>query len=303
MKTQIFALTLIAQFVSAFGAAAQEHDVFFYRSGPPDAAAGAPGLVAADGQFRVADDEHIAFAMPEIQVLAAEPFEGGKTVTGAPYSAEITTEIVQQLADGNRIERRSSSAVARDSEGRVRREHQVMAIGPILPRGDAQIVTINDPVAKVHYSLDAGRKVAVKLPTPPPFDAQLEAHGSEQHELLAAPSAYVVRAAEKKTEALGTKEIEGVMAEGTRVTVSIPSGAIGNLSPIDIVSERWYSKDLQTVVYSRRSDPRFGETIYHLTNIIRAEPPADLFQVPPAYRVEQPKELYFNRKLLRPEPQ
>lgn len=303
MKTQIFALTLIAQFVSAVGAAAQEHDVFFFRSGPPDAVAGAPGLDAVDGQFRMADDEHIAYAVPEIQVLATEPFEGGKTVTGAPYSAEITTEIVQQLADGNRIERRSSSVVARDSEGRVRREHQVIAIGPILPKGDAQMVTINDPVAKVHYSLDAGRKVAVKLPTPPPFDPQLEARGLEKRELLPAPSADVVRATGKKTEALGTKEIEGVMAEGTRVTVSIPSGAIGNLSPIDIVSERWYSNDLQTVVYSRRSDPRFGETIYRLTNIVRAEPPAELFQVPAAYRVEQPKELYFNRKVLRPEPQ
>src|SRR5262245_26273365 len=184
MKTQILALTLIAQFVSASGAAAQQRDVIFFRSGPSDAIAGAAGFAAADGQFPIAGDEHVAFAVPEIQVLAAEPFEGGKTVAGAPYSAEITTEIVQQLADGNRIERRSTTSVARDSEGRVRREHQVIAIGPILPKGDPQIVTINDPVAKVHYSLDAGRKVAVKLPTPPPFDAQLETHGSERHQLL-----------------------------------------------------------------------------------------------------------------------
>jgi len=300
MKTGILALTLIAQFASASGAMAQERDVIFYRSGPADPVAGAPGLAAA-GQFVIADDQHTAFAVPEIQMLAVEPSEGGKTVTGAPYSAEITTEVVQQLADGNRIERRSTSAVARDREGRVRREHQVIAIGPILPKGDPQIVTISDPVAKVHYSLDAGRKVALKLPTPPPFDAKLEAHGSEKHELLPAPSADFVPGADKKTEALGSKEIEGVLAEGTRVTVSIPAGVIGNLSPIDIVSERWYSKDLQTVVYSRRSDPRFGETTYRLTNIVRAEPPADLFQVPADYKVEQPKELYFNRKVGRPE--
>jgi hypothetical protein len=300
MKTQILALTVITQFMGASGAAAQEHDVIFYRSGPPDAVGGAAGVEAADGQFRMAGDGHVAFAVPEIQMLAAEPFEGGKTVAGAPYSAEITTEIVQQLADGNRIERHSTSSVARDSEGRVRRDHQVIAIGPILPKGDAHIVTIHDPVAKVHYSLDAGRKVAVRLPAPPPFEEKPEGHGPEKHELLRAPSADFVQAAEKKTEALGTKEIEGVMAEGTRVTVSIPAGAIGNLSPIDVVSERWYSKDLQTVVYSRRSDPRFGETTYRLTNIVRAEPPADLFQIPADYRVEQPKELFFNRKVVRP---
>jgi hypothetical protein len=289
MKTKILALSLFTLFMGTSGAAAQQPDVMFYRSGPPDAGAGAAGLDAAAVQIRVTDGD-IAFASPEVQVLAAEPFEGGKTVTGAPYSAEITTEIVQQLADGNRIERRSTSAVARDSEGRVRREHQLIAIGPILPKGASQIVTINDPVAKVHYSLDAGRKVAVKLPTPPPFVAKLEGDGSVD----------VVQGADKRTETLGGREIEGVMAEGTRVTVSIPAGLIGNVSPIDIVSERWYSNDLQTVVYSRRSDPRFGETTYRLTNVVRAEPPADLFQVPPDYRVEQPRDVYFNRKVVRP---
>jgi hypothetical protein len=91
------------------------------------------------------------------------------------------------------------------------------------------------------------------------------------------------------TEKLGRKEIEGVTTEGTRVTIAIPAGAIGNLAPIEIVSERWYSPELQTVVYSRRSDPRFGETTYRVTNIIRAEPSAELFQIPADYRVEQPK--------------
>jgi hypothetical protein len=94
-------------------------------------------------------------------------------------------------------------------------------------------------------------------------------------------------APDTRTETLGTKEIEGVKADGTRVTVTIAAGAIGNQAPIEIVSERWFSPDLQAVVYSRRSDPRFGETIYRLTNIVRAEPPAELFQVPPDYKVEE----------------
>jgi hypothetical protein len=36
---------------------------------------------------------------------------------------------------------------------------------------------------------------------------------------------------------------------------------------------------------TRRSDPRFGETVYRLTEIVRAEPPAELFQVPANFTV------------------
>jgi hypothetical protein len=227
-----------------------------------------------------------------VDVLAVEPFDVGKPVTGAPYSAEITTEIVQQLADGNRIERRSTSSVARDGQGRVRREQQVTAIGPILPSANAQIVTINDPVAKVHYSLDAERKVAVQLPMM--FTAKVEGPGrgaflarGDKREVIALPPVDSAQTRDARTETLGRKEIEGVTADGTRVTVVIPAGSIGNQAPIEIVSERWYSAELQTVVFSRRSDPRFGETTYRLTNIVRAEPPAELFQVPPDYKVEE----------------
>ena len=47
-----------------------------------------------------------------------------------------------------------------------------------------------------------------------------------------------------RTESLGKQNIEGVEAEGTRTTVTIPAGKIGNELPIDIVSERWYSPAL-----------------------------------------------------------
>lgn len=86
-----------------------------------------------------------------------------------------------------------------------------------------------------------------------------------------------------KTESLGTRKIEGVEAEGTRSTKTIPAGAIGNERAIDIVYERWYSKDLQQIVLSKHSDPRFGEQTYRLTNINRSEPPRSLFSLPADY--------------------
>jgi hypothetical protein len=90
-----------------------------------------------------------------------------------------------------------------------------------------------------------------------------------------------------KTEPLGKQNIEGVEAEGTRNTVTIAAGEIGNERAIEIVSERWYSPELQTVVLTRHSDPRFGETVYRLTNINRSEPAKSLFEVPADYTVKE----------------
>lgn len=88
-------------------------------------------------------------------------------------------------------------------------------------------------------------------------------------------------------EQLGKQTIEGVEAEGTRTTVTIPAGEIGNERPIEIVSERWYSPELELVVMTRHSDPRSGETTYKLTNINRAEPAKSLFEVPAGYTVKE----------------
>jgi hypothetical protein len=88
-------------------------------------------------------------------------------------------------------------------------------------------------------------------------------------------------------ESLGTQGVNGVSAQGTRTTVTIPAGQIGNDRPIQVVSERWFSTDLQMLVKSSNSDPRFGETTYNLTNINQAAPDPSLFQIPADYTALQ----------------
>jgi len=85
--------------------------------------------------------------------------------------------------------------------------------------------------------------------------------------------------------ALGNIFIEGVQAQGTRTTTTIPAGDIGNERPINIVDERWYSPDLQMTVMTKHSDPRSGETNFQLKNINRSNPPPTLFEVPSDYTV------------------
>ena len=270
--------------------------------------------------------------------IASESF-GGKVVKNAPYSAESVTEVVQTLADGNRIVNKITSQVYRDSEGRTRRDQTLKGFGPIGNSEEPlQTIFINDPVAGVTYTLDTKTHVAhksvpfkfelggksvlqgqrfefktgpgaaatssviVATPAgPPPAGAPAPAGtrvapppDAQEFRLQAAEGAasYVFRTQtgpdrNEVKEQLGKQIIEGVEAEGTRTTVMIPAGDIGNERPIEIVTERWYSPELQLVVMSRHSDPRNGETTYKLTNINRAEPAKLLFEVPAGFTVKE----------------
>jgi hypothetical protein len=103
------------------------------------------------------------FEMGPMMEMQGMPLQGGK-VAGAPYSAEAVTEMTQTLADGNRIVRSVTASVARDSEGRTRREQVLAAFGPWMPTEQPKSVMISDPVAGVSYMLDEKEKVAVKMP-------------------------------------------------------------------------------------------------------------------------------------------
>jgi hypothetical protein len=219
----------------------------------------------------------------EIRFLGFEAGLGDKVVTGAPFSASFTTESTETLADGNQIKHTSTGTIARDSQGRSRRDLTVPAFGPMAVPGQAapHVTFVNDPVAGTRYILEVDTKTARQMPAPPD-KAEFARKGQNGGGAGA-------HAADKEvvTSSLGTQTIGGVTAEGTRYTRTIPAGQIGNAKPIVIVTERWYSADLQTVVMTKRSDPRSGETVFQMTTIARTEPAASLFQVPADYTVAQ----------------
>jgi hypothetical protein len=209
---------------------------------------------------------------PRADFLSSEIRFGDRSIKGAPYSAQYVSESTRTLAGGTRISRNSTGAVYRDGAGRTRREMVLGAVGPIVVENEpVPMVFINDPVARQHYVIDASRRTVRKLPLPdkPPAPP---GHGPEGEENV-------------RTESLGKRTIEGVEAEGTRTTIQIPAGRVGNDRPLEIVSERWYSPELQVVVLSSHKDPFVGDTVYRLTNINRAEPAASLFEVPADYTV------------------
>jgi len=239
--------------------------------------------------------------------VASEMSFNGKAVKGAPYAAEAVTESTQTLIDGNRIQRKSSASVFRDSEGRTRREQTLSAIGPWAAAGEApQTIFIDDSVAGVHYILNPKDRTARKISLPNPkagdvtftaavppskqvmrFERRIAGPGGPGETITFEGSTFESALPKPQTESLGKRVIEGIEAEGTRTTITLAPGQVGNELPIQIVSESWFSTELQVVVMSKNSDPRMGDTLYRLTGINRSEQPRSLFEVPADYKVEE----------------
>ena len=84
---------------------------------------------------------------------------------------------------------------------------------------------------------------------------------------------------------LGTRDIEGVKAQGKLKSYEIPAGEIGNRNAIVVTTESWYSPELKVTLLNKRIDPRSGERTWRMAAIKRDEPAAALFTVPSDYAV------------------
>jgi hypothetical protein len=286
---------------------------------------------------------------PPDEALRIVRRDHAQPVKNAPYSAQAVSERLQQLADGNQIERRTRSASYRDSAGRTR--HEVRNAS-----GELRSVTINDPVAGSTWILNPQARTAQRLPARADLEriartaretarAQIERMRKEGRLPAREPAqgedgvavrversddggrdgrrevVRVVRlprmpgldageigprlgpmlagavsgaladtkwASKAVSRELGTRDFDGVKAEGKQRSYEIPAGEIGNRNPIVVLDETWYSPELQVTVYAKHSDPRSGEYVYRLEGIKRGEPDASLFAVPPDYRVREP---------------
>jgi hypothetical protein len=228
----------------------------------------------------------------------------GAAVKGAPYSATITNESVQTLADGTHITQSSSGSTARDSQGRTRQDAPLPAIGNLSAADAPHLVFLQDPATGTSYTLNLTDKTAWKNPMPPggtgvPGTTETTStfvmrpvSGLSPADLPPPPMVLQKRIAieddaQVNTENLGSQTMEGVQVTGVRTTQTIPAGKIGNDRPISIVTEVWTSPELKTIVLSKRNDPRMGEQTFKLTNIQRAEPDPSLFTVPSDFKITE----------------
>ena len=191
-----------------------------------------------------------------IEFFSAEMAGAGEVVTAAPYTATATTENTQVLADGNRIVNKTSSFVARDSQGRTRRETDLHRIGT-MQVDSPKTVFINDPTAHTQYIFTPGGEATKVIrsegnwkESPQILDLRSTGERRINKQVIVKvggphdPQQRKENNEQIKNEDLGTQTIEGVSAQGKRETVTIPAGEIGNEKPIEIVTETWFSPEI-----------------------------------------------------------
>jgi hypothetical protein len=194
---------------------------------------------------------------------------GGRVVKGRPFSATEDNKSLQVLGNGTRIENNTKRKLFRDVDGRTRMEE---ADGTII---------IADPVAGFEARLDPKTKTATKT----------NGGGRGIAYVVGQPANVAsVRIGNKGSElreALGLQALNGVTAHGERVTVTIPKGEIGNDRDLKVINERWTSDDLQLLIKSTNTDPRYGDTSYELSGISLAGPDKALFEIPADYTITE----------------
>ena len=171
----------------------------------------------------------------------------------------------------------------RDAEGRVRRELGVDLAMPATGKIKQNLIIITDPVAGTRYMLNPDNKTARQAPL------RGGKHAGPDHEAHAHAMGMMGGPGTVTRESLGTKSINGIQAEGIRVTRTIPAGAMGNEKAITVSTDRWYSPDLQIAVMTVHTDPMMGTVTTKLVNVTQGAPDASLFQVPSDYAVRSAK--------------
>lgn len=269
---------------------------------------GAPAAFAQDvipsNTFAHGDAQHINCEthIPPIRIFAVAP----KPTT--PYSATEEWSSEQTLADGTHITHEPrTEKTFRDSLGRSRREQSLCAYTKHAAAADAVFVIIRDPVEGAAYILDLQNHIAHRFSaeprpqitpsTAPSAGASQKLQGVVTGSMSSGTTGVVVGSSgaarsanphsqpESETQPLGTQVIEGLSVVGERTIRTIPIGAEGNDRPIRVVTDCWYSADLQQNVLTKTIDPRSGENTFRLIDISLSEPDPALFRPPGDFKV------------------
>ena len=225
-----------------------------------------------------------------------------------PYTARFKVVSVQTLANGTTITHESTEIQALDSEGRRLNVTITPASGQMPERSSYRV---SDPAARTNMDwMVPGKSVTVRT-TPLPSNpgertcwSSVSAAGSTFRASSgpsttvmtglvggSAGSSSVATAQQRESsneisrEDLGEQTIQGVLATGTRTTVTTPAGAVGNDAPLVRTMEVWMAKSIGVAVRSLTDDPRTGKRNRELVELSQGEPDPSIFRAPEGYQV------------------
>lgn len=232
-----------------------------------------------------------------------------------PFSADESGETVRILPDGNRIVQSWTGKMARNSQGRIRRDitsgqagegfarplvfgggiasPAVVALGTgdgkhvFTTKFDAEMGAVSraavagtpdgSGVTIVTTGNDEAKRVVLSKIEATVAGEGVRLGGDAEAIRVMLPKSAQDGKFQTSKESLGTRDFGGVQADGVRLTTTFAPGAVGNERDIVVTSETWWSKELGVLVYSKRTDPRTGEQTYQMSNIVRSEPDPSLF--------------------------
>jgi hypothetical protein len=230
-------------------------------------------------------------ATAQTKLAPCSPSGGSRTAlqvrsfAGCPFSAKVEITHTRTLGDGSHIVTKANALVARDSLGRLRYESTTIKDADQDASGKLTLIEIYDPVAGSSYFILPFRNAVWrhKLDAPVPTVDQLPPHASTYDAAISSTAAdprekFVV-------EDLGSRQMLGVLATGTRGIRTIPVGLEGNDSELTVTNESWISTELGFTLLRETSDPRSNNSEMRVTSLQRSEPDPSVFQVPAGYTV------------------
>jgi hypothetical protein len=198
-------------------------------------------------------------------------------VVARPFSGEINARKVVRESDGNEVIYECHGAIARDSQGRVRREQFPSPMVRRRPDGRGghaiSAIVISDPIAGVEIRWDSISRAVATFPLLPPPGGPLDACEYETGKTRTYPNGeYQI------IESLDERTIQGISARGCRVTTFVPKGTLQNDKTFAVTDESWTSYELHLSLLRIHHDPslREDETV-QLDKITLGEPNASLF--------------------------
>lgn len=212
-------------------------------------------------------------------------------VTNAPFQGTVTLKWTRHLADGSTLIVGNHRLVIRNSHGDIYQERRTVVPDGSTEEPQIRWIEISDPARHTKYFCNpALTQCTLRGYYPPPTVQRAQPAPAAKTAYkqsaagIASPTDSGTNPKLVRTD-LGTRSIEGLDAVGTRESVTIPPGAMGNSAPLERSKEFWYSPQLGLNLRVLRVDPLHGEQSFQVTDLTLQEPDPHRFVLPPNCKI------------------
>lgn len=199
-------------------------------------------------------------------------------IASAPFTLTLSADWSRPLPNGGSVTLANQRHIARDSHGRIYQERWILVPkgGPM--KSAMNLVQIADPDKHTLYNCFTATRIC-ELKT----FTLLSTANYEPHIGISGPLANDFGT--REVENLGVADTAGVPTTGTRTTLTINPGQLGNDRPMVTTREFWYSPHLGLNLLSDVDDPQNGHQTFRASDITTSEPDPRLFDLPSGYRI------------------